>query len=36
VTSATIAGQMPPEGCFSPTWKRMEGGGERARLRERR
>ena len=28
VTSATIAGQMPPEGCFNPGWKRrsLEAG----------
>ena len=25
VTSATIAGQMPPEGCFRPAWKRSVG-----------
>ena len=24
VTSATIAGQMPPEGCFRPVWKRTD------------
>ena len=27
VTSATIAGQMPPPGCFRPGWKRSESGG---------
>ena len=30
VTSATIAGQTPPEGCFSRAWKRI-AGGERGR-----
>ena len=38
VTSATIAGQTPPEGCFRPAWKRIEGGAgmvERARSRDR-
>ena len=29
VTSATIAGQMPPEGCFRPAWKRSASGGGR-------
>ena len=36
VTSATIAGQMPPEGCFRPAWKRSVCGNERWRPREAR
>ena len=36
VTSATIAGQMPPEGCFSPGMKADSGGGGRSMPRERR
>ena len=35
VTSATIAGQMPPEGCFRPGWKRRRVGGGRSMPRER-
>ena len=27
VTGATIAGQMPPDGCFNPLWKRRVAGG---------
>ena len=27
VTSATIAGQTLPDGCFSPAWKRSDGLG---------
>jgi len=29
VTSATIAGQTPPVGCFSPAWKRNVGGRDK-------
>jgi hypothetical protein len=36
VTSATIAGQTPPEECFSPAWKRTEGGTGIASPRERK
>ena len=36
VTSATIAGQKPPEGCFSPAWKRRAGGDGITMPRERR
>ena len=33
VTSATIAGQMAPEGCFNPAWKRKSGGRRQIRAR---
>ena len=36
VTSATIAGQIPPEGCFRPAWKRSASGGGRSMPREAR
>ena len=36
VTSATIAGQMPPEGCFSPAWKRSVGRRRQIAGRARR
>ena len=34
VTSATIAGQKPPEGCFRPRWKRSASDGGRWMLRD--
>src|SRR5262249_29936789 len=36
VTSATITGQMPPDGCLKAAWKRNVGGGVRWRPREAR
>ena len=36
VTSATIAGQSPPEGCFKPAWKRRAGEAGRSSPREHR
>jgi len=36
VTCATIAGQTPPEGCFSPIWKWIDGGIGMMRPRDRR
>jgi len=36
ITSATIAGQMPLEGCLSPAWKRSIADGGTCRPREAR
>src|SRR5262249_23184835 len=36
VTSATIAGQLLPDGCFSLGWKRSLGSGGRCKPRDAR